>query len=149
NANLGTPRKGEALGIKKQNDHVQKNIMKTLAIIALFITANLGTALFANPLEKPTSSNADALKSHVAFHQRNVSALWQQYDLRVQQIRNSVGNHAELEREAKALDKTKRNYSELAKTLHMFLEVEGYVNESIERVDLLLADSDRTTIAAR
>lgn len=184
--------------------------MKTLAIIALFITANLGTALFANPLEKPTSSNADALKSQVAFHQRNVSALWQQYDLRVQQIRNSVGNHAELERdeaffvsvyqkdidnnirveeskkaiteikeryakahakrsaeearriaalqtqlkkaltrEAKALGKTKRNYADLAKTLPVFSEVEGYVNESIERADLLLADSDRTTIAAR
>src|SRR5690606_11809196 len=54
-----------------------------------------------------------------------------------------------LKREAKALDKTKRNYFDLAKALPLFLEVEGYVNDSIERADLLLADSDRTKIAAR
>jgi len=182
--------------------------MKTFVIITLFATANLGTALFANPIEKPTPT-VTVFKSQVAFHQTNVDALWKQYDLVVQRIRNSVGNHAVLERdeaffvsvyqkdidnnirveesrkalteiktqyarahkkrsaeearqiaalqnqlkkalkrEAKALGKTKRTYADLANTQPM-QEVENYVNESIERVDMLLAESSKTTIATQ
>jgi len=184
--------------------------MKTLVIIALFATANLGTSLFANPTETPDATPATAFKSQIAFHQFTISTFWKQYDLAVQRIRNSVGNHASLERdkaffisvyqqdidndirveeskkaiadikaryvsahekrsakealriaalqiqlknalkrEAKALNKTKRTYADLANTLPVFAEVESYVNESIERVDMLLADSDEITIATR
>lgn len=184
--------------------------MKTLVIIVLFATANLGTALFANPIEKPLAAPVDALQSQVEFHQNNVNALWQQYDLSVARIRNSIGNHAQLdrdetffvgvyqkdidnhvrveeskkviteikaryakaraqrsiqearriavvqtqlkkalEREANALDKTKCAYADRVDSLAAFREVENYVNESIERVDMLLADSRQTTIATR
>jgi len=184
--------------------------MKTLVIIALFATANLGTTLFAHPLKAPTAIHADDFKSKIAFHQNNISILWNQYDLSVQRIRNSAGSHAELERdeayfvavyqkdfdnnirveeskkiiaeikakyikeheqrsaqearrmatlqtqlknalerEANALSKTKEAYAGLTAIPAAFSEVENYVNESIERVNLLLADSPETTIAVR
>ncbi|SEL88706.1 hypothetical protein [Parapedobacter koreensis] len=196
--------------------------MKTLAIIALFATANAGTAFFANATEKPatvyivntdvneTAKRMEAFKSQVAFHEHNVSILWQQYNLEVQRIQNRAGSHAdldrdekffiglyqqdidnglrvaqsqkaiaeikaryakaheqraaeeahriaavqtllkkELKREAKALNKTKDAYAGLAEALPLFMEVERYVNESIERAAMLLADSNEVTIAAR
>ncbi len=184
--------------------------MKTLVFIALFATANLGTTLFANPAENPKVVHIDDLQSKASFHQHNINALWNQYDLSVQRIRNSNGSHADLERdetffvavyqqdidnnirveeskkiiaeirtryakahaqrsaqearriatlqtqlkkalerEAKALSKTKQAYADQTDTPAVFQEVENYVNESIARVDLLLADAPDTTIAVR
>lgn len=196
--------------------------MKTLAIITLFATANLGTTLFASTNEKPTANytvtsgvtehakRLEAFKSQVAFHQYNVEVLWNQYDLAMQSIRNSAGNHADLEREqaffvglyqkdvdnnirveeskvaiteinakyakahkarsaeealriaalqkqlkvalnreAKALKKTKQANAALIAELPLFMEVEYYITESIRRADMLLADNNDTVAAVR
>ncbi|MFC3198480.1 hypothetical protein ACFOET_12720 [Parapedobacter deserti] len=45
----------------------------------------------------PTS--VDAFKQVIAFHQRNVDVLWEQYGLAEARIRKSRGNHAELDRD--------------------------------------------------
>ncbi|MBK1440248.1 hypothetical protein JHJ32_09645 [Parapedobacter sp. ISTM3] len=85
--------------------------MKTLAIITLFATANAGTTCFAHAADKPVAihpitnevseltKRLEAFKSQVAFHERNVSVLWQQYDLAVQRIQNQTGSHADLARD--------------------------------------------------
>ncbi|GGC44186.1 hypothetical protein GCM10011386_40620 [Parapedobacter defluvii] len=43
--------------------------------------------------------NTEAFKQTIAFHQRNVDALWAQYGRAETRIRESHGNHAELERD--------------------------------------------------
>lgn len=43
--------------------------------------------------------STEAFKQAIAFHQRNVDALWQQYGMSEARIRQSPGNHAMLERD--------------------------------------------------
>lgn len=41
----------------------------------------------------------EVFKSELAFHLRNVEVLWNQYDRAVERVRNSRGNHADLDRD--------------------------------------------------
>jgi len=80
--------------------------MKSLVLSAM-ICAAVGTSV-ANTNVPTSSSNkewvndqksVDAFKEVIAFHQRNVDVLWEQYGLAEARIKESRGNHAELDRD--------------------------------------------------
>ena len=85
--------------------------MKKLVLSTLITVAAAGST-FANHTVQPVSYHGiateeitepakriDAFKSQVIFHQKNVAVLWNQYDLALARIKNSVGNHAQVEQE--------------------------------------------------
>ncbi len=85
--------------------------MKTLVLNTLVAVAIAGNT-FANHTVQPVSyhgiatkeitepaKHIDAFKLQVSFHQQNVAVLWNQYDLAVARVKNSAGNHADLEKE--------------------------------------------------
>lgn len=83
--------------------------MKSLVLSAMICAAALGSSVASTYV--PTHSvKADkeivsdqktvaTFKQVIAFHQRNVDVLWQQYQMAEVRIRESRGNHAELERD--------------------------------------------------
>ncbi len=83
--------------------------MKTIALTAMICAATVAGS-FANTnsnINKGNEKNKHALsheqgtinhfKDGIAFHQRNVEVLWDQYELATERIRNSKGNHKELD----------------------------------------------------
>ncbi|SEL49255.1 hypothetical protein [Parapedobacter koreensis] len=84
--------------------------MKTFVLSTLIAVAATGNTL-AGTIGIPhvkriemtelteNATRIDAFKSQLAFHQRNVNVLWNQYELAVDRIHNSRGNHAELDRD--------------------------------------------------
>ncbi|MGK6350524.1 hypothetical protein [Parapedobacter sp. DT-150] len=84
--------------------------MKTFVLSTLIAVATAGNA-WANQVATPrldrigmierseTGERVDAFKSQMAFHQRNVAVLWNQYASAAERIRNSRGSHAELDRD--------------------------------------------------
>jgi len=84
--------------------------MKTFVLSALLAVATLGNT-FASHTPNPRPGRGagneltektgpvEAFKSQIAFHQRNVQMLWEQYELAIARIRNSRGNQASLEQD--------------------------------------------------
>jgi len=84
--------------------------MKSLVLSVLICAAAVGnstaTTHTASYVEKGgrhelanDQKSTEAFKQAIAFHQRNVDVLWEQYRLAEARIRESHGNHAELERD--------------------------------------------------
>ncbi len=75
--------------------------MKTFVLSTLISVAALGNGFAATPNVNPSAdkNKVSALKEAVAFHEHNMIMLYNQYDLAVERIQNSRGNHAELERD--------------------------------------------------
>lgn len=84
--------------------------MKSLVLGAMICAAAVGNS-FATPYTASYVENGvkhemvndqkktESFKQTIAFHERNVDALWEQYRLAEIRIRESYGNHAELERD--------------------------------------------------
>ncbi len=84
--------------------------MKSLVLSAMICAAAVGNSTAstytASYVEKEgrhemvnDQKSTEAFKQTIAFHERNVAALWEQYGLAETRIRESYGNHAELERD--------------------------------------------------
>jgi|GEM_PF-460058 len=85
--------------------------MKSIVLSAMICAAAVGNSTAtpyytASHVEKGgvhemvnDQKSTEAFKQTIAFHQRNVDALWEQYRLAETRIRESYGNHAELERD--------------------------------------------------
>ncbi len=74
--------------------------MKMFVLSTLISVAALGNSVAATVIDPVNErKSAPTLKEAVAFHERNVSMLHNQYDLAVARIKASLGNHAELERD--------------------------------------------------
>lgn len=83
--------------------------MKSLVLGAMICAATVGTSVAST--YAPTHSVAGktelvndqksvaAFKEAIAFHERNVDVLWEQYEIAEARIKDSRGNHAELERD--------------------------------------------------
>lgn len=82
--------------------------MKSLFLSVLICAA--GSSIAATPqvtvLKKQHRSetttdqkSAEAFKKQIAFHQQNIDLLWHQYELEVTHVKESPGNHMELDRE--------------------------------------------------
>lgn len=96
------------LSIKADKKKQKLIVMKSLVLSAM-ICAAVGSSV-ANTYV-PTHSvegskeivndqkSVAAFKQVIAFHQRNVDVLWQQYQMAEVRIKESRGNHAELERD--------------------------------------------------
>lgn len=73
--------------------------MKSLVLSAIICATTAGVSLAGNG-ELPNDQKKTAtFKSEIAFHQRNVDMLWNQYGLAEARIKQSHGNHAELDRD--------------------------------------------------
>lgn len=79
--------------------------MKTLVLSGLIAIATTGNT-FANRLVEPTTykkelaiaeKNIDEFKLQIAFYQKTIDVLWNQYNLSVARIHNSKGSLKELE----------------------------------------------------
>ncbi len=84
--------------------------MKSFVLSAVICAATIGnnmasahTSTSSNKENKTELSNdkgsIDTFKEQILFHQRNVDVLWHQYGLAEARIKESLGNHAELDRE--------------------------------------------------
>lgn len=83
--------------------------MKSFVLSAVICAAAVGSSVAATHTasnvrkvanhQMANGQSMEAFKQVIAFHQRNVDALWKQYDLAETRIRESRGNHAELERD--------------------------------------------------
>ncbi|WP_257669463.1 hypothetical protein [Parapedobacter tibetensis] len=84
--------------------------MKSLVLCAMICAAAIGNgtastygSAASNKESKKElsgdSKSIEAFKEQMAFHQRNVDVLWNQYALEEARIKESRGNHAELERD--------------------------------------------------
>ncbi len=73
--------------------------MKTIVLSTLITVAAIGNSFAASATANPVAdkNRVSALKAAVAFHEQNMIMLYNQYDLAVERIRNSRGNHAQLE----------------------------------------------------
>jgi len=74
--------------------------MKTFVLSTLISVAALGNSFASMPTDPVNErKSVVALKEAVAFHRYNMEVLHNQYSLAEARIRNSRGNHAELDRE--------------------------------------------------
>src|SRR5690606_10638729 len=83
--------------------------MKSLVLSAMICAAAVGTSVASThairPSEKVKKEHVDdqksvaAFKQVIAFHQRNVDVLFQQFEIAKEQVHKSRGNHAELDRD--------------------------------------------------
>ena len=83
--------------------------MKSLVLSAMICAAAVGTSVastyVADPAGKVTTEHAiedksvAAFKKVIAFHERNVEVLFNQFEITREEIRESRGNHADLERD--------------------------------------------------
>lgn len=84
--------------------------MKSLVLSAMICAAAMGNTnatTFSNSVsskEKKTAlsydqKNIDAFREKIAFHQKNLEVLWNQYDMAVGKISQSHGNHDELDKD--------------------------------------------------
>lgn len=83
--------------------------MKPIVLSALLFAATAGTGMANTDAALLPNKNNTALagdkksvadfKQVMAFHQRNVDVLWEQYGMAEARIKESRGNHAELDRD--------------------------------------------------
>src|SRR5690606_5034756 len=82
--------------------------MKTFVLSAMICAAVAGNSV-ASPRpvgarkeyrkEQRDKQHLEVFKNQLAFHQRNIEVLWDQYERGVARIKKSKGNHTELDRE--------------------------------------------------
>ena len=83
--------------------------MKSLVLSAMICAAAVGSSVASTYVPThPAAGNKELVndqksvavfKEVIAFHQRNLNVLWQQYEMAEVRIKESRGNHAELERD--------------------------------------------------
>src|SRR5690606_50721 len=83
--------------------------MKSLVLSAMICAAAVGTSVANTSVTPPTEhvkkehvndqKSLSAFKQVIAFHQRNVDVLFSQFELAKEQVRESRGNHADLDRD--------------------------------------------------
>jgi len=80
--------------------------MKSLVLSAIICAATGMTAVNAHatvvdsrPEKVHEQKSVETFKQTIAYHQRNIDVLFEQYELAEARIRNSKGNHAELDRD--------------------------------------------------
>jgi len=82
--------------------------MKSLVLSAMICAAAVGTSVASTHAERPEKAKKEhvddqkgvtAVKQTIAFHQRNVDVLFHQFEMAKKQVRNSLGNHADLARD--------------------------------------------------
>lgn len=64
-----------------------------------FSSPSAATMLSSSKVSPDSIQRMDAFEQQLTFHQRNINMLWHQYTLRLEQIANAKGSHAELNRE--------------------------------------------------
>ncbi|MFB2120773.1 hypothetical protein [Parapedobacter sp. 2B3] len=83
--------------------------MKSIVLSAMICAAAVGTSVANTSVSRPAEKvkkehindqmSVAAFKQVIAFHQRNVDVLFHQFEIAKGQVRESRGNHADLERD--------------------------------------------------
>ncbi|SEL74994.1 hypothetical protein [Parapedobacter koreensis] len=83
-----------------------KSIVLSAVICATVVGHSVASTYAANDVTKGhvkelvnDQKSVEAFKQAIGFHERNVDVLWEQYGLAEARIRESRGNHAELDRD--------------------------------------------------